>query len=161
MKKIKLEDEEASASVERTWQDTNCIVKTKTKFKEVKIDIPLAAPQQVEPTIERASQKEIPSVLMKTIVDLDEDQLMGKRLTMNVTKRLKDSNPLKNALETGLVPSLPVTVPRLQTPGRGSGDTGPMEVIMETRVYAPQEPNELRKDYAQKGMKDASYIVKL
>lgn len=86
MKKIKLEDEEASASVERTWQDTNCIVKTKTKFKEVKIDIPLAAPQQVEPTIERASQKEIPSVLMKTIVDLDRDKLMGKRLAMNPTK---------------------------------------------------------------------------
>jgi hypothetical protein len=40
----------------------------------------------VEPIIERASQKEIPSVLMKTIVDLDRDKLMGKRLAMNPTK---------------------------------------------------------------------------
>ena len=98
---------------------------------------------------------------MKTIVDLDEDQLMGKRLTMNVTKRLKDSNPLKNALETGLVPSLPVTASWLQTPVKGFKHAGPMEVIMETREYTSQELNELRKDYAQNNMKDAPYIVKL
>ena len=86
MKKIKLEDEETSDSVERAWQDNNCIVKNKTKCKEVKIDSSLTAPQQVEPIIERVSQKEIPSVLMKTIVDLDRDKLMGKRLAMNITK---------------------------------------------------------------------------
>jgi hypothetical protein len=34
-------------------------------------------------------------------------------------------------------------------------------MIMETRTYTPKEFNTLRKDYAQNGMKDASYIVKL
>lgn len=93
--KDKLEDEETSDSVERGWQDINCNVKNKTKYKEVKIDIPLAVPQQVEPVIERASQKKLPSILMKTIADIDKDRLMGKRLVMNITKWWKDSNPLK------------------------------------------------------------------
>lgn len=121
----------------------------------------MTAPPQVGPIIERTKQKEVPGILVKTIVDLVKDRLMAKRLAMYITKQWKDFNPFKNALESGPVLSLPLTASRLQTPGRGSGDTGPMEVIMETRVYAPQEPNELRKDYAQKGMKDASYIVKL
>jgi hypothetical protein len=71
MKTIKLEDKESSDPVERAWQDNNCIVKNKTKCKEVKNDIPLTAPQQVEPIIERALQKEVPNILMKTIVNLD------------------------------------------------------------------------------------------
>jgi hypothetical protein len=52
MKKIKLEDVEASDSVERAWQGTNHIVKNKTKCKEVKTDVPSTAVQQVELIIE-------------------------------------------------------------------------------------------------------------
>ena len=46
----------------------------------------MTAPQQVEPIIERALQKEVPNILMKTIVNLDKDRVMGKRLAMNITK---------------------------------------------------------------------------
>ena len=161
MKKIKLVDEEVSDSVGRAWQDTNHIVKNKTKCKEVKIDSSLTAPQQVEPIIERVSQKEIPSILMKTIIDLDKDRLMGKRLAMNIMKERKESNTLENALESGPVPSLLVTTSRLPMLVRGSGHAIPLEVIMETRAYTPQESKELRKDYSQNDMKNASYIVKL
>ena len=45
MKKIKLVDEEVSDSVGRAWHVTNHIVKNKTKYKEIKIDVPLTAPQ--------------------------------------------------------------------------------------------------------------------
>lgn len=54
--------------------------------KEVKIDILLTAPQQVEPIIERASQKEVLSMLITTVIDLDKDRLMGKRLAMTFTQ---------------------------------------------------------------------------
>jgi hypothetical protein len=40
----------------------------------------------MELIIERPSQKEVPSILMKTIVNLDKDRVMGKRLAMNITK---------------------------------------------------------------------------
>ena len=72
-----------------------------------------------------------------------------------------DSNPFKNALESGPVPSLLVTTSRLPMLVRGSGHAIPLEVIMETRAYAAQEFKELRKDYALNGMKNASNIVKL
>ena len=57
MKTIKLEDKESSDPVERAWQDNNCIVKNKTKCKEVKNDIPLTALQQVEPITEHHKKK--------------------------------------------------------------------------------------------------------
>ena len=53
-------------------------------MQELKIGIPLTAPQQVETIVEKASQKEIPGTLMKTIVNLDRDRLMVKRLAMNL-----------------------------------------------------------------------------
>lgn len=37
---------------------------------------------------------------MKTVVDLDKDRFMGKRIAMNIAKKWKDSNALKNALES-------------------------------------------------------------
>ena len=86
---------------------------------------------------------------------------MGKKLVMNITKQWKDSNPFKTALESGPVPSLPVTSSWIQRPVRGSGHAGPREVIMETRAYTPQKLNETRKDCAQNSMKNASYTVKL
>ena len=158
MKTIKLEDKESSDPVERAWQDTIWIVKNNAKCKEVKIDMPLTALQQVQSIIERTSQKEGPSILRKSIVDLDKDRLMGEKLAM---KWWKDPNPFKTALESGPVPSLLVTTSRLPMLVRGSGHAGPMEVIMETRAYTPQESKELRKDYSQNDMKNASYIVKL
>jgi hypothetical protein len=57
MKKIKLEDEETSNLVERAWQDIIHVVKNKTKCKEVKVDIPLTALQQVEPITEHHKKK--------------------------------------------------------------------------------------------------------
>ena len=59
--------------MERTWHDTTHIAKNKSKCKEVKIDVPPIAPEQVEPIIEKASQKELPSILMKTTVTLDNE----------------------------------------------------------------------------------------
>ena len=113
------------------------------------------------PIIERTKQKEVPGILVKTIVDLVKDRLMAKRLAMYITKQWKDFNPFKNALESGPVPSLLVTTSRLPMLVRGSGHAIPLEVIMETRAYTPQESKELRKDYSQNDMKNASYIVKL
>jgi hypothetical protein len=44
--------------------------------------MPLTALQQVQSIIERTSQKEGPSILRKSIVDLDKDRLMGEKLAM-------------------------------------------------------------------------------
>ena len=95
--------------------------------------------QQVEPIVEGISQKEVSSIFLKITVDLDKDRLMGKRLAMSIMKLWKDSNPFKIAIDSGPVPSLPVIASQLQTVVRGSGHSGPTEVIMETRVYSPQE----------------------
>lgn len=45
----------------------------KLGFKEVKIEVPLTNPQVVEPLLEHTASKEVPAILMKTIVDIDKD----------------------------------------------------------------------------------------
>lgn len=106
------------------WLGTKNKVKRKARFKEAKIGVPLTNPQGVEPLLEHPASKEVAGILMKTVVDIDKDRLMGKRLDANRTKKrgVGVDNPFKDAVLTQApsktARSFPVTSPKVNTPRR-------------------------------------------
>lgn len=67
----------------------------------------------------------------------------------------------KSGEELVIGAAVPGITSQFLSTNKGSWQTDPTDTVLEVRAYNPQEINELRKNYAQSGMKEAAYIVKL
>lgn len=164
------------AEEEQRWLETAEIVKDRIGMSPTNVKMELTNPQVVAPIMDKAPKKEIPALLMKTVQDIDKDRLMGKRLAMNITRRTRglitpDVQPTpsfpvvtvskRTPIIKKLANSLNPFTPAREGEGQNSLRYTPGTELTESRPYNPQELSELRREYAQNGMKDATFIVRL
>lgn len=156
---LKLEQKELKS--QSPWRGIERIVQAKMpEFqKGTTVEVTLSNPQTVKPIMERADKKEIPGILCKIIDDIDDDRLRGKRLVKEALKNGSNNPFLKDILDQLEAPdkaSMPVSVIKTSTPGRGRPDG--LEQVIETRDLTRPEMVQLRQDFSQKGQTDGDFL---
>ncbi|XP_071467816.1 uncharacterized protein [Marmota flaviventris] len=156
---LKLEQKELKS--QSPWRGIERIVQAKMpEFqKGTTVEVTLSNPQTVQPIMERADKKEIPGILCKIIDDIDDDRLRGKRLVKEALKNGSNNPFLKDILDQLEAPdkaSMPVSVIKTSTPGRGRPDG--LEQVIETRDLTRPEMVQLRQDFSQKGQTDGDFL---